>query len=183
VTVHIQTSVAPRGGNDPNGSPDIPSGGNPHETPPGLYTMSVVASAADGSRVHAATLVFTLLAGKTINCLSVLANRARSQCNGFARPIAPAFGGCGSLKLKAHRSTFSTVVLLNSSFSAWDNRAITNIGFKAGQTLAVARGHILLSAHSRPLLNAFRRAPPCSRRCDAHPSAGQPAHKGRIIPQ
>jgi hypothetical protein len=65
VTVRIQTSVGRgdtlHGGNDPNGSPDIPSGGNPHETPPGLYTMSVVASAADGSRVHAATLVFTVI--------------------------------------------------------------------------------------------------------------------------
>jgi hypothetical protein len=61
VTVRIQTSVAPRGGDDSNGSPDIYSGGNPHETPPGLYTMSIVASAADGSRIHAATLGFTVV--------------------------------------------------------------------------------------------------------------------------
>lgn len=61
VTVRIQTSVAPRGGDNSNGSPEMYSGGNPHETPPGLYTMSVVASAADGSRVHNATLVFTVI--------------------------------------------------------------------------------------------------------------------------
>jgi hypothetical protein len=61
VTVRIQTSVAPRGGDDSNGSPDIYSGGNPHETPPGLYTMSIVASAADGSRAHAATLGVTVV--------------------------------------------------------------------------------------------------------------------------